>query len=114
MSLLSSFSAPPGLTRFVREVRAILLANEGGIRWADNVGPTVTYKALGNTTTRVRSGVKRRPLAVLLLAAKAPSGFTNTGGQLGWEWLDGDLSVTTPTGLSGSVEYEITLGLLMG
>lgn len=115
MTLLSAFNAPDrGLSRFVREVRQILTANEGGMRWADNIGPLVTYRALGTAVdTRVKVSVSRAPLAVLCLSAKSESGFVNTGNQVGWTWGNGAIVVSSITNLAG-VEYEITLGLLMG
>lgn len=121
MTLLSNFK-PKGdgqLARWAREVRRILLASEGGISWADNIGATVTFQGeglrLGSSlvTDDVAFRLTRPPAHVFVLnATPATGGYSWTGNAMLWKWENGTLTVGKIEGLTNGVTYTVTLGVM--
>jgi hypothetical protein len=69
MTRLAAYNPADGqLGRFVRQLRRILTPAEGGLSWADNVGPVVTYTARGDASD-VTVPLGDRPRSVWLLRA---------------------------------------------
>lgn len=108
------------LARFVREARALLTANEVGLRWSDNIGPVVVaqFNSDDLPITYPVPGLSAEPAAVVLLKSRRLDG-TNPDRRLGglpveWRWRAGEVEVTGIAGVVGSVDYEITLGVLRG
>lgn len=100
------------LARFVRDVRRVLTAAEGGLSWEDNVGPVVTYTALGNATDQAVR-LDERPRSVWLVRAVPTTGTgTVTGGAVSWSWSGGTLTVASVSDLDASTTYAVTLGTM--
>lgn len=104
------------LAAFLRDLRQILTAREGGLRWADQVAPLTTFRYLAATAPHsVRVEASSPPLAVLCLAAKdRTTRAVESGARVTWTWADGSIAVSAIDVAEAAHEYEVTLGLLMG
>lgn len=121
MSLLSNFKPKEsGLSKWVREVRRVLLASEGGLSWADNIGPVLAFKETGanlNTADEVQEiplDLPKPPAAVFVLKAQIAEGADGcfSGNTIAWTWANGKLRVVQITGLDTSFSYDVTLGVM--
>ena len=113
MTRLADYRPSDGrLARFCREVRRALTAAEGGLSWADNIGPTVTYDAVGGETLKTVA-VSDQPYSVWVIRAAAKTGTEIvTGASVKWAWENGALTIGSITGLTVAVPYSITLGIM--
>lgn len=104
--------------QWVRALRRILTVGEEGIRWADNVGPVVTYDHLGDDLPiRVRVPVTDEPLSLCVLRVVTRDqgdGFRSSWNRIGWYWRGGEIEITSLDDVNSSTFYRVTLGLLMG
>ena len=106
--------------RWVRAVRSVLTASEGGQLWADNVGPVATFRYDGDAVPfDVATGAKARPLEVRCLAAtqRGDQSTTESGARVTWAWKGGEnglIRISAIALTSATEEYDVVLGLLMG
>lgn len=100
---------------FARDVRQILRASEVGIRWADNVGPVLTFRYLASRApVRVATRVRTAPLSVVVLRAENRTTLAiESGCRVTWRWGNGTIDVNSLDVSDPSAEYEVKLGLLM-
>lgn len=103
---------------FSRDVQQILRAAEVGQRWADNIGPVVTFRYLAarapfDVETKTPGGVA--PHAVLVLRAVNRDDATiESGCRVAWKWGRGRVVVSAIDVTDTADEYDVTLGILLG
>ena len=99
--------------QFTRDVRDALVAERGGVRWADNISRV--YEVDFNSTTAplvVRTGLTSRPLSVVLLSAY--NSTTNqyvSGSEVTWSWDDGAVNLIDISGLAAATDYQVRFGV---
>lgn len=99
---------------FLRHLRYILDADAVGLRFADQIGPEVTfrYHALRLPTDIAVASVMSAPAEVRVRRArKVGSSAVESGCAVTWEWRGGTLRVLTIGVSDPGAEYEVTLGI---
>lgn len=114
-----SLRSVDALEKWARDVRRVLSTEgDGGIRWADQIGPVIEYDHIpDNEPIRVRLGETRRPRAVFILDATVDTptavGLHLSNCSLQWRWEGSELVISNVDEFtSGSATYRVTLGIL--
>ncbi len=99
--------------QFTRDVRDALVAERGGVRWADNISQVYEVDFNKNTAPLVvRTGLTSRPLSVVLLSAY--NSTTNqyiSGSEVTWSWDDGAVNLIDISGLAAATDYQVRFGV---
>lgn len=101
---------------FLRDVGQVLRASDIGIRWGDNVGPTVTMTySTPRAPFTLTVPATSTPLGVFVLRAKNKgNNEVESGCRVTWRHGHGTLVVTEIDVSNPAAEYDVTLGFLMG
>ena len=99
--------------QFTRDVRDALVAERGGVRWADNISRIYACNFnKNNAPISVRTGITARPLAVVLLNAyNLATNQYISGGSVQWSWDNGVINLVDFGGLAAATDYQIQFGV---
>lgn len=98
---------------WVRDVSATLNAAKTGFRWADQIGPVLSFAWNDATAPHdVLTKLTARPLAVVVLGATIGDGVFFSMCPIAWSWDSGTLTVIEIDSLNPGVDYTVTLGLV--
>lgn len=102
--------------RWVEDVGRALTAQLGGLSWADNVGPVLTFRYLAAKapiSVRMPSRVPPVSLSILRILNLTDSTF-ESGCRVKWTLDREHVVIHAIDVVDTNDEYDVTLGLLMG
>lgn len=110
MSKLIAWEPPEAA--FARAWRSLRVILERGLRWEDQIGPTVDFRYDSSVSSHEVKVTGESPLAVLCLDAQPdpPDGTHTSGEPVAWSWDGSTLTVTDVGSLSGT--YTVRLGIV--
>lgn len=101
------------LAAWVRDVRAVLSAGLTGLRWVDQIGPTISFAwNSDNAPQLVRVKLPAKPLSVVVLSATTGDGIIVSGCPVFWIWEAEGISIVEIDSLTLATDYTVTLGFV--
>ena len=96
---------------WIDSVHAVLFA--GSFRVEDQIAKALRFKWSSNTTPLVKTGIRTRPLAVVVLSASLPNDATSISGlSCSWTWDAGNVRLTAIPGLTSNTTYDLVVLIL--